>query len=391
MAAPLWFGSRCAPVLGTFVSSSRHSQACLEQCGRRFFSRKQRPKAIVAPVGALKANVQYPEPIQEGEIKYQEEYPWHEKTSPISQQLYHSEEPPPSHGVDIGLPVPRFPGAKKFRQLKRKLTNENRASSELERAARLRTLKVPLDQVKEDWQASFGHEQLKDVATHYNIWKDLFEGAHFHPVVVTNVYYDCDDDHAIPVYRGNVVTPTEASRPPVVQYESDENSLWTLILTNPDGHLRDNEAEYLHWFVGNIPGSDISKGETVCEYFPPFPPQGTGYHRFVFILFKQEGPLDYSMERRPAPCHSLRRRTFHTFEFYRDRQDQLTPAGLNFFQCQWDQSVRDTFRSVLNMPEPIFEYDFPKPFIAPQLMIPHRKPIQYLDKYLPKEPVLKRF
>ena len=47
---------------------------------------------------------------------------------------------------------------------------------------------------------------------------------------------------------------------------------------------------------GNIPAGDVAKGELLCSYLQPFPPSGTGYHRHVFLLFKQEGHIDYSQE-----------------------------------------------------------------------------------------------
>lgn len=34
-----------------------------------------------------------------------------------------------------------------------------------------------------------------------------------------------------------------------VNSQSDGDTLWTLVLTNPDGHFTDNEKEYVHWFV----------------------------------------------------------------------------------------------------------------------------------------------
>lgn len=43
---------------------------------------------------------------------------------------------------------------------------------------------------------------------------------------------------------------------------------------------------------GNIPGSRVADGEVLCEYLPPVPAQGTGFHRFVFCLLKQSGKLD---------------------------------------------------------------------------------------------------
>ena len=45
-------------------------------------------------------------------------------------------------------------------------------------------------------------------------------------------------------------------------------------------------------FRGNIPGSRIADGEVLCEYLPPVPAQGTGFHRFVFCLLEQSGKLD---------------------------------------------------------------------------------------------------
>ena len=45
---------------------------------------------------------------------------------------------------------------------------------------------------------------------------------------------------------------------------------------------------------------------------------------------------------------SLQKRTFNTFEFYRKYQDMLTPAGLRFFQCRWDESVQGIFHNILS-------------------------------------------
>lgn len=46
---------------------------------------------------------------------------------------------------------------------------------------------------------------------------------------------------------------------------------------------------------------------------------------------------------------SLRDRSFSTLEFYRSLQDDLTPASVNMFQSDWDESVRDTFWNILGM------------------------------------------
>ncbi|XP_041078241.1 39S ribosomal protein L38, mitochondrial-like isoform X2 [Polyodon spathula] len=240
---------------------------------------------------------------------------------------------------------------------------------------------IPLDEVKAEWERTSGPYDIQKVAEHYGVYQDLFHGATFVPRIVLRVQYSLDEEHSLPVHRGNVVTPFEATSQPEVTFEAEESSLWTLLLTNPDGHLRDNDAEYVHWIVGNIPGNAVQSGEQICHYLPPFPAKGTGYHRFIFILFKQERPIDFTEDCLPSPCHSLESRTFQTFDFYRKHQDHMTPAGLAFFQSQWDNSVTHTFHQLLNMKEPVFEYDRPPVYHPPQKKYPHGEPVRYLDRY----------
>lgn len=49
-----------------------------------------------------------------------------------------------------------------------------------------------------------------------------------------------------------------------------------------------------------------------------------------------------------SSSHSLAERTFSTLDFYRKHQDSMTPAGLAFFQSQWDESVTKTFHETLS-------------------------------------------
>jgi len=135
--------------------------------------------------------------------------------------------------------------------------------------------------------------------------------------------------------------------------------------------------------IGNIPGSDISSGDLLCDYLQPFPARGTGHQRFIFILFKQSKLIDFSSEKRPENCYDLDERTFKTIDFYRTHEDTLTPVGLKFFQAEWDRSVQNVFHKKLNMKEPEFEYFHPPAYHPPQKMYPFGKePFdRYLDRY----------
>ncbi|NXH15935.1 RM38 protein, partial [Bucco capensis] len=288
--------------------------------------------------------------------------------------------PQPEPKTDISLPRGKLPRAEKIKERK-KMLRENRGNAEMERAARLRTVLIPLEEVRAEWEKTSGPFHKQRVAEHCGIFRDLFKGATFTPWVPLRVEYSQEDEQLVPVYYGNIVTPSEASNPPEVSYEAEKGSLWTLLLTNPDGHLRDTDSEYLHWLVTNIPGNDIRSGEELCHYLPPFPARGTGYHRFIFVLFKQDCPVDCREDIRPVPCHSLKMRTFSTFDFYRKHEDAMTPAGLAFCQCQWDSSVTWVFHQLLNMREPVFEFVRPPVYHPPQVKFPHKQPLRYLDRY----------
>ncbi|KAM4691197.1 large ribosomal subunit protein mL38 [Rhinophrynus dorsalis] len=286
--------------------------------------------------------------------------------------------------VDIGFP--HFPAhSAKIVQARKQILKENHRNAELERASRHRTLRIPLDEVQAEWERTSGPYHVQRVAEHYGVYKDLFGEATFVPSVTLRVQYNKGEDLVMPVYYGNVVSPSEALLSPEVTFEAEEGSLWTLLLTNPDGHLRETDSEYVHWLVGNIPGNQVLSGDQICHYFPPFPAKGTGYHRHIFLLFKQEQHIDFREELRPNPCHSLKLRTFKTLDFYRRYEEKLTPASLAFFQCAWEDSVTQVYHKLLNMKEPIFEFETQPVYHPPQVKYPHGQPLRYLDRYRDSE------
>lgn len=161
--------------------------------------------------------------------------------------------------------------------------------------ARKGKLEIDLDQSKKDWLASLGPLHKKQIAEHYAIYEHLYGEGYFIPHLNLDIFYDLKDGKCLPVYYGNVIKPSEALESPIVSYESDGNTLWTLALTNLDGHMKDNDKEYVHWLIANIPGNSIEKGDVIAEYLQSFPLKGTGYHRYTFVLYKQDGRVSYDL------------------------------------------------------------------------------------------------
>ena len=45
----------------------------------------------------------------------------------------------------------------------------------------------------------------------------------------------------------------------------------------------------------------MAEGQETCPYLPPFPARGSGFHRLVFLLFKQDKLMDFSGDTQPSP------------------------------------------------------------------------------------------
>ena len=82
------------------------------------------------------------------------------------------------------------------------------------------------------------------------MYDDLFgDEAWFTPASYMEVRYpDADDAELVtPVYRGNLVKPREAAAQPEVAWQTEEGdgSLWTIVMTTPDGHFKASNVNVL--------------------------------------------------------------------------------------------------------------------------------------------------
>ena len=242
-----------------------------------------------------------------------------------------------------------------------------RANKELERAAREGSLDIDLGQVRDSWvQSGAVYEDIMAAADLYGVYEDLFGHAYFQPCLMLDIKYEWRDV-LVPVHRGNMVKPREAAAAPRVCWQSEDTALWCLMMTGLDSHLQSETSQYLHWMVANIRGSDLASGDTICDYIQPFPAHGTGYHRYSFVLFKQEARMELDRVEESNGEIDLQARSINTTEFYEKHQDNITPAGLGFFQSDYDSSIRDFFHNKLQMKEPKFEYEFPDWYVKPWL------------------------
>lgn len=115
------------------------------------------------------------------------------------------------------------------------------------------------------------------------------------PPYVFAIYIQITYPSGVKVLEGNELTPTQVQHIPSVVWDANAIDYYTLIMADPDAPSRSNPIyrEYRHWTVVNIPGNDVSKGQTLFGFIGSGPPFDTGLHRYVFLIYKQNGKLDF--------------------------------------------------------------------------------------------------
>ncbi|KAI1287937.1 Phosphatidylethanolamine-binding protein 1 [Halotydeus destructor] len=146
--------------------------------------------------------------------------------------------------------------------------------------------------------------------------------------------------NGVEVSNGNELTPTQVKDEPVlVSWPCDSDGLYTLCMTDPDAPTRADPKlrEVKHWLVVNIPGNHIGQGKVLAEYRGSGPPVGTGLHRYVFIVYKQPGPLQ--TDETFVASKSREGRMCFRIKDFAAKYALGQPVAANFYQAQWDEYV----------------------------------------------------
>ncbi|CAK9807376.1 Phosphatidylethanolamine-binding protein homolog F40A3.3 [Anthophora quadrimaculata] len=138
---------------------------------------------------------------------------------------------------------------------------------------------------------------------------------------------------------GKVLTPTQVKDPPTITWDGNANEYYTVCMTDPDAPSRKDPKfrEWHHWLVGNIPGSEISKGEVLSEYIGSGPPKDTGLHRYVFLLYKQPTKLTFDEPR--LTNRSGDNRGKFSIRKFAAKYKLGDPIAGNMYQAEFDDYV----------------------------------------------------
>ncbi|KAJ6220731.1 hypothetical protein RDWZM_006543 [Blomia tropicalis] len=144
--------------------------------------------------------------------------------------------------------------------------------------------------------------------------------------------------HNVQVELGNELFPRDTKDAPInVSWPTEPGSLYTLVMVDPDAPSREERhklGQVIHWLVCNIPGTDLSLGETYFEYLGPNTPEGTGLHRYVYVIYKQTNVLTLDIE-----TNRNNRIRFDLKKFAK-QYNLSEPIAANFFRAQFDETIR---------------------------------------------------
>ncbi|KAL7077395.1 hypothetical protein ACQ4LE_003014 [Meloidogyne hapla] len=147
-------------------------------------------------------------------------------------------------------------------------------------------------------------------------------------------------DSGVEANLGNVLTPTQVKNPPTLTWEAEDGVLYTLALTDPDAPSRASPKfrEWHHWLVVNIPGNDVAKGEVLSEYVGSGPPEDTGLHRYIFLVYKQNGKIHDAEHGHLTNRSGDKRGCFKIHDFAK-KHGLGDPIAGNFYQAEYDDYV----------------------------------------------------
>lgn len=142
------------------------------------------------------------------------------------------------------------------------------------------------------------------------------------------------------VFHGDELKPLEVKDiPAIIAWPSEAGAMYTLLFVDPDAPSRADPhlGQFLHWGVVNISGNDITSGDTIAQFIGSGPPADSGLHRYVYLVYKQSGKINWTKER-ITDRSAVGRGNFKARDFAKEHNLGELVAG-SLYQAQFDNYV----------------------------------------------------
>nr|CAH0111979.1 unnamed protein product [Daphnia galeata] len=157
------------------------------------------------------------------------------------------------------------------------------------------------------------------------------------PAATITIKYDSGST----VEGGNELTPTQVQNEPIhIEWPVEDGAHYTLCMTDPDAPSRATPTfrEWHHWLVVNIP-NDINEMILKKERRNWYSELSHLFclHRYVFLAYKQPGPLTCDEPR--LTNRSGKHRGKFSIRKFADKYHLGQPIAGNVYQAKWDDYV----------------------------------------------------
>lgn len=141
------------------------------------------------------------------------------------------------------------------------------------------------------------------------------------------------------IITGKAKAPTLVKDQPTLKWDADPNEFYTVLFNDLDVPSRATPSmrEFHHWCVVNVPGCDVDKGDVLTEFVGSGPAQGSGLHRYVFLVYKQEGKI--SCDEKKLTNNSGAGRVKYSVAAFAQKYNLGNPVAGNFYQAEYDDYV----------------------------------------------------
>ncbi|XP_065203014.1 putative odorant-binding protein A5 [Planococcus citri] len=152
--------------------------------------------------------------------------------------------------------------------------------------------------------------------------------------------------------RGNLTT-----HPPNMTWPADNNSYYLIYMSGMtrwlpfhptimplEERLYPKDIEWENWVMINVPGCNVSAGDTLADYiYPGYPIRDNMREKFTFFVYKQPYKYKYHVLRDHLDKAFPEEITFRNFV----KMYKLTElVAVNCFHTEWDDSFRHTMSSM---------------------------------------------
>jgi hypothetical protein len=129
------------------------------------------------------------------------------------------------------------------------------------------------------------------------------------------------------IKNGVFLTPTETHSEPKIEYNAKPNTLYTLIMHDPDAVA----GNLLHWVIVNIDGNNVNNGDELLKYKGPAPPKGSGTHSYIFMFYEQKDRINTQISKRIMPMVGL----------YKKLDVSLKPVYSEYFTSKYQDGGKN--------------------------------------------------